>query len=67
MRIAHILICHSVDPAPLFDSVVRAPTDPWIVFMHGRDPALSRSVAQRIHAPGNHVLSCRRNRGIARS
>ncbi|MGO9359758.1 MAG: glycosyltransferase family 2 protein [Xanthobacteraceae bacterium] len=67
MKLAHILICHSVDPARLFDSFSIAPGDLWIVFFHGRDEALCRSLAQRIQGPGRHFFPYRRNRGLARS
>jgi hypothetical protein len=67
MRLAHILVCHSVDPAKLFNSIPHRDDNMWHVFFHGSDMNLFEKVKEFVCARNGKLYPYMENRGLATS
>ena len=67
MKLAHVLVCHSVDPTEAIASIPFQPNSPWYVFLHSDLGAIEQAVAPLISERGGTLFAYRRNRGLARS
>ena len=65
MRLAHILVCHSVSPARLFASIPPREEALWYVFLHGASPEIEAEARGFCEARGGRLFAARRNRGLA--
>jgi GT2 family glycosyltransferase len=67
MRVAHIIVCHSVDPSKVFESIPHNDDAAWFVFFHGWDLELLGKVEVSVRRRGGHLFPYMVNRGLAKS
>lgn len=67
MRVGHILVCHSVDPSKLFESIPHDDDAAWFVFFHGQDLELLDKVDVSVRSRQGDLFPYMVNRGLAKS
>lgn len=67
LSLAHILVCHSVDPTKTIASIPHVPGSIWLVFLHSADAEIERKVYALMAPRGGIVFPYKVNRGLARS
>lgn len=67
MKLAHILICHSYDPTPLFKSIPHHSDATWYIFMHQSNRKIETVLLENAYARNARLYLYGENRGIARS
>ena len=67
MRVGHILVCHSIDPFRLFESVPVTDDNRWYVFFHGTDRNLSNRIQEIVTSRHGRFFPYFENRGLSRS
>ena len=67
MRLAHILVCHTVDPTKAIESIPHTDNAFWYVFLHSENADIEHAVNHLMALRDGNVFSYRTNRGLARS
>ena len=67
MRLAHILVCHTVDPTKAIESIPHTDNAFWYVFLHSENADIEHAVNHLMALRDGNVFSYRTNWGLARS
>ncbi len=67
MRLAHVLVCHTINPSRCLESIEGDVHDPWYVFLHSNDEQVESVVLEDSKRRGSTVFSYKYNRGLAKS
>ena len=67
MKVAHILVCHSYNPKPLFDSIPHNPESSWHIFLHSKNLEVEKAVSAIGYERNAQVYFYGTNRGLAKS
>ncbi len=65
MRLAHILVCHSVQPTKLFQSIPHEEDAKWYVFLHSEDKDVAATVSSLAAERDGNLFTYETNRGLA--
>ena len=67
MKLAHILVCHSVNPTKAIESIPHTDAAIWYVFLHSENEEIEAAVDCLMGPRNGNVFPYKTNRGLARS